>query len=263
MASSSYFNNIVIDNNMILVIDSVQVVFMHPYSSSRSSNLLQLVTPLLLSQRILKQELKTSVREITIGSRRRLLLSTHLEHYTLLIFDHDKSYFELKTFHKAVKDVINLICGPSWSHLKTTPLCNEAVCNYIDTWNKLVLENPHFALGLTSRPLFICGQYTDHLVKVIGKNDVIAIIEKDGCATQPLDSSRKQFDLVSALVVLSRSKVCPLTGLTIVMNSQKHPFDQYFVKVVPNETSKSNVIILENAINSMANVNLVAVVIIR
>lgn len=129
---------------------TAQVLFSYPKSSNGSSRIMQLVTPIILGQRVFREELHFEAMEVRVGAN-VLLVSSHLDRYTLMVKGDAKAYIELKAFRKAACDLINLLCGPCWHHLKTSSSCNDSLSKCIEAVQRLHTEQPHLSLGFSSR----------------------------------------------------------------------------------------------------------------
>ena len=70
---------------LVLASHSSQVLYQYGWQKKNENKLMQLVTPILVSQRILQEELQTSIQEIRLGAHLIMLSRHHLQRYTLIV----------------------------------------------------------------------------------------------------------------------------------------------------------------------------------
>ncbi len=134
----------------ILVLDesSSQILFHYgfsPWTCQVENKVIQLVTPIQASQRVLQDELGSQVQEIQLGAN-NILISCHSfgdRRYTLLLLATateeantsnrtSGSHVQIKALREVVCQFIHVLCGPCWHRLKTTANINETLQKCID-----------------------------------------------------------------------------------------------------------------------------------
>ena len=93
------------------------------------NKVMQLLTPILASIRVLQDQLRSQLHEIQLGAS-IALISCHGYGgcFTLIVRGQRRSYVQIKALRKAVCQFIHVLCGPCWQRLKTT-VVGEAATN--------------------------------------------------------------------------------------------------------------------------------------
>ena len=90
------------------------------------NKVMQVLTPILASIRVLQDQLGSQLHEIQLGAS-IALISCHGYGgcFTLIVRGQRRSYVQIKALRKAVCQFIHVLCGPCWQRLKTTIVVGE------------------------------------------------------------------------------------------------------------------------------------------
>ncbi len=197
-------------NVIVSDLDSGQVVFKHPDEGSKNNitnsnnnnnnppppgttpygdrdHLMQLLTPFLVSAKVLKDELKANVRQIRIG-RRSVIVSTHLNKFALIVFSKNDgaTVVEVTSFHSAFKSFLFLVTGLSWSLLNSNPAPRSAASNFVLSWESIVRRRPHAILGLSGVPMVLAASTKESLRQFVLADQVSRVIKILKCVRESL-----------------------------------------------------------------------------
>lgn len=121
----------------LLVVEKTEILFAYDENLLRpeaSDKVIQLVTPILVSQRVLQEELRSQVHEIKANNW-ILVISCHSfagQNYSLICKGKAENVKPIRAFGNVACQFIHVLCGPSWHRLKTSPnAVKETLANCI------------------------------------------------------------------------------------------------------------------------------------
>ena len=125
----------------LLVFEKTELLFHYDENlesgeEAEADKVIQLVTPILVSQRVLQEELASKVHEIKANNW-ILLISCHSfagQNYNLILLCKEEQQQQIspaRAFRNVACQFIHVLCGPSWHRLKTCPAVKETLANCI------------------------------------------------------------------------------------------------------------------------------------